>query len=278
MPELPEVEIVKRGLEGAIAGKRVTRVTLRRPDLRFPIPMGIAEALEGQVIASLQRRGKYILCFTAGGAGFLLHLGMSGVVKIQPPGDSSDREAVFEKHDHVVFDFDDGTRVVYFDPRRFGFLDIIHVDSWHGHKAFTAMGPEPLSNDFNGPVLAAALKGRRGPIKSALLDQRVVAGVGNIYACEALFRAGISPKRIAESVQAGRAARLAAAVRDVLTDAIDSGGSSLKDYYHTDGSLGYFQHNFKVYDREGTVINGEHVVKRIVQGGRSTFYCPGLQR
>lgn len=275
MPELPEVEIVKRGLEGAVLGRRILGVRLMRPDLRFPIPVALPDVLAGRVVELLQRRGKYIVCFIDGGVGFVLHLGMSGVVKIQP-----DEEALapLEKHDHVVFEFEGGVRVVFNDPRRFGFLDLVQADSWADYGPFKAMGPEPLSNDFSGPVLAAALKGRRTPIKSAILDQRIVAGIGNIYACEALFRAGISPIRVASSVQGVRAERLAVAVREVLGEAIESGGSSLKDYYHTDGSLGYFQHRFAVYDREGGVIDGEHVVKRIVQAGRSTFYCPAKQK
>ncbi|MGH1398531.1 MAG: bifunctional DNA-formamidopyrimidine glycosylase/DNA-(apurinic or apyrimidinic site) lyase [Alphaproteobacteria bacterium] len=274
MPELPEVEIVKRGLEGAILDGVVTDVTLNRPDLRFPIPPALPVSLQGRRIVSLRRRGKYIVGFADSGDGFVLHLGMSGVVKIIPPGDIYKPE----KHDHVVMRMGDGGVIVYHDPRRFGFLDAVHVDSWEGYPAFAAMGPEPLGNDFSGEVLAAALEGRKVPIKNALLDQKIVAGIGNIYACEALFMARISPERVASSVQGVRAERLAVAVRDVLRAAIESGGSSLKDYYHTDGSLGYFQHNFKVYDREGAMIDGQYPVKRIVQGGRSTFYCPALQK
>ena len=274
MPELPEVEIVKRGLEGAVIGRVITGITLNRPDLRFPIPPDLPKRLKGRRIDSLKRRGKYILCFTDSGDGFVLHLGMSGVVKIIPAGETHTPK----KHDHVVMRLNDNGIIVYHDPRRFGFLDVVMRDTWHEYPAFAAMGPEPLSNDFNGPELARALAGRSTAIKTALLDQRIVAGVGNIYACEALFLAGISPKRKASSVQGARAERLACAIRDVLRAAIDSGGSSLKDYYHTDGSLGYFQHNFKVYDREGDLIDGRHPVKRIVQGGRSTFYCPALQK
>lgn len=274
MPELPEVEIVKRGLEGAILGETVTDVTLNRPDLRFPIPTEFPKKFKNQKITTLQRRGKYILCLNNAGNGFILHLGMSGVVKIIPPQD----DYTPAKHDHIVIAMKNGGRIIYHDPRRFGFLDLTTSETWQSYPAFAAMGPEPLGNDFNAPILAAALKTCKSPIKTALLDQKIVAGIGNIYACEALFMAGISPKRIASSVQGKRAERLTTAIKQVLAAAIDSGGSSLKDYYHTDGSLGYFQHTFKVYDREGTLIDGKHPVKRITQSGRSTFYCPSLQR
>ncbi len=274
MPELPEVEIVRRGLEGAVLGKCVQQVVLNRPDLRFPIPAKFQSVLEGREIVSLQRRGKYILCFLDGGDGFVLHLGMSGVVKIVPAGDAY----VPEKHDHIVFVMGDGGHIVFHDPRRFGFVDLVHRDSWGSYDSFKAMGPEPLSNDFHAKGLASALKGRKMPIKTALLDQKIVAGLGNIYVCEALYAAGISPLREAGKVRGKQVEALSQAIRAVLMHALDSGGSSLKDYYHTDGSLGYFQHSFKVYDREGTLIDGQYPVVRIVQGGRSTFYCPAKQR
>ena len=199
---------------------------------------------------------------------------MSGVVKIIPLNDPYEPE----KHDHIILKLDNDGHIIYHDPRRFGFVDTTTHDSWESHPTFKNMGPEPLGNDFNAPTFAAALKNRKSPIKTALLDQKIVAGIGNIYACEALFIAGISPKRIAASIQGKRAEALTAAIKQVLTSAIASGGSSLKDYYHTDGSLGYFQHHFKVYDREGDLIDEKHPVKRIVQSGRSTFYCPALQR
>jgi len=274
MPELPEVEIVKRGLEGAMVGRRVERLVYTRANLRYVLPPELPRNLEGRRIVSLVRRGKYVVALAENGHGFILHLGMSGVMKIIPPRE----DYALIKHDHVVFDLDDGGRVVFHDPRRFGFLKATTVDSWRQDDWFKAMGPEPLGNDFSGPILASALKGRKTPIKIALLDQKVVAGVGNIYACESLYRAGISPKRMATTVQGVRAERLAAAVREVLVQAIESGGSSLKDYYHTDGSLGYFQHCFDVYDRAGDLIDGKYPVKRIVQAGRSTFYCPQKQR
>lgn len=277
MPELPEVEIVKRALEGAALGVVISRVVLNRPDIRFPIPPELPSLLKGQVITSFLRRGKYVVCLVKNGAGFVLHLGMSGVVKIIP----ADEAYVPAKHDHVVFMMGDGSTVVFNDPRRFGFLDVVRADDWSAYKSFATMGPEPLSNDFSGPVLAAALKGRGSPIKTALLDQKVVAGVGNIYACEALSMAGISPMRKAGTVKGVRAGRLAGCVREVLLKAIESGGSSLKDYYHADGSLGYFQHSFCVYDREGHECSQEGCtkrVKRVVQSGRSTFYCSACQR
>ena len=278
MPELPEVEIVKRGLEGAVLGQRIDSLIYNRPNLRLPLPDDLPAKLVGQKIDSFTRRGKYVVALASNGDGFILHLGMSGVVKIIP----ADEVYTPEKHDHVVFKMSDDqgkrSHIVFNDPRRFGFLKATTRDTWQQDDSFKTMGPEPLGNAFGGQDLAAALKGRKGPIKTALLDQKVVAGVGNIYACEALFMSGISPKRLAESVQGARAERLAAAIVDVLQLAIESGGSSLKDYYHADGSLGYFQHKFKVYDREGDMIDGRHPVKRIVQSGRSTFYCPAKQR
>lgn len=274
MPELPEVEIVKRGLEGAVLGGVIGSLTFNRPNIRVPLPADLPARLAGQRIDSFLRRGKYIVGLAENGHGFILHLGMSGVVKIIPSNE------VYEpaKHDHVVFEMADGGHIVFNDPRRFGFLKATTRDSWRDDDSFKAMGPEPLGNDFNGPALAAALNGRKTPIKTALLDQKIVAGIGNIYACEALFMAGISPQRLAGSVKGQRAERLAQAIREVLERAIESGGSSLKDYYHADGSLGYFQHQFKVYDREGATIDGQFEVKRIVQSGRSTFYCPAKQR
>lgn len=274
MPELPEVEIVKRGLEGAVQDARIKSLVFNRDNLRLELPKALPAKLNGQAITQFIRRGKYIICLCENGAGFILHLGMSGVVKIIP----ADEEYVPVKHDHVVFEMEDSGHIVFNDPRRFGFLKETYEAFWQEDSSFKAMGVEPLSNDFSGPVLAAALKGRKGPIKTALLDQKVVAGVGNIYACEALYMAGISPKRVAGSVQGARAEKLAASIRGVLALAIESGGSSLKDYYHADGSLGYFQHQFKVYDREGVMIDGKYPVKRIVQAGRSTFYCPAKQK
>ena len=280
MPELPEVEIVKRGITPAMLNQNIERLILNRPDLRFPIPPFLPEKLKGRSVMNLQRRGKYILGFIESGDGFVLHLGMSGVVTVLAPGESY----VPQKHDHVIFEMGDGGRIVFNDPRRFGFLDFVQESMWQDSKPFSQMGPEPLGNDFNGPALAAKLKGRKVPIKNALLDQSVVAGVGNIYACEALYMAGISPKRMAGSVQGVRAERLAQAIQDVLRKAIEVGGSTLKDYRHADGNLGYFQHHFSVYDKEGYAcptcdcdIVETHGVSRFVQSGRSTFYCSRKQ-
>ncbi|HOO81615.1 MAG TPA: bifunctional DNA-formamidopyrimidine glycosylase/DNA-(apurinic or apyrimidinic site) lyase [Alphaproteobacteria bacterium] len=280
MPELPEVEIVKRALEPAMVGRRVKRLVFNRADLRFPLPQGLPAALQGQRIECLLRRGKYILGFAENGAGFVLHLGMSGAVRIEPPGSIS----LHEKHDHVEFYMDEGLRVVLNDPRRFGFLDAVGREDCQDYPALAAMGPEPLGNDFNAEILAVTIKGRKTPIKSALLDQRIVAGLGNIYVCEALYRAAIDPRRKAGDLNAKECTALCMSIRSVLRDAIEAGGSSLKDYKHTDGQLGYFQHHFAVYDRVGQGCGACECdivetggVQRIVQAGRSTFFCPEKQ-
>ena len=281
MPELPEVEIVKRGIEPVLIGQSLDTLILNRPDLRFPIPTDLPSRLQGQVFSSIQRRGKYILAFTQSGAGFVLHLGMSGVVRIE--GANDEPESL--KHDHVIFQLKDGGRIVFNDPRRFGFLDSIDEQRWETQAPFNAMGPEPLSNSFNGALLAERLKSRKGPIKTALLDQKLVAGVGNIYACEALYMSGISPKRSAHTVQGARAEKLAQAIRAVLEKAIAAGGSTLKDYRHANGDLGYFQHEFGVYGRAGETcpdcscdLGRSGGIKQITQSGRSTFFCSEKQR
>ncbi len=280
MPELPEVEIVKRGIEPVLVGQVIERVVLNRPDLRFPIPEDLPHVLAGRRVCSLRRRGKYILGFVDGGDGFVLHLGMSGVIKVVQP------EEVYEsqKHDHVVFEMEGGGRVVFNDSRRFGSLLLCHEARWHMEPAFIKMGPEPLEVEFDGRYLFLALRRRRVTVKAALLDQAVVAGVGNIYACEALFFAGISPERIACSLSDEECELLVQAVKDVLGRAIEAGGSSLKDYRHTDGDLGYFQHQFSVYDQSGKAcarcdcdVEAGGGVRRIVQSGRSSFYCPRWQ-
>jgi formamidopyrimidine-DNA glycosylase len=281
MPELPEVETVRLGMEPALIGRRLRRVLVRRSDLRVPVPENFSKALKGQRIVSTQRRGKYILGFTGGDEAFVLHLGMSGRILIVPPG----QRYAFAKHDHVVFETEDGSKVIFNDPRRFGMMYLASRKSWSTLKPFNAMGPEPLADDFTGRVLADALRGRASPIKTTLLDQNVVAGVGNIYACEALFESQIDPRRPAGTVQGREAARLAASIRDVLQRAIAAGGSSLKDYALTDGSRGYFQTAFSVYDREGQSCpgcvcqkkRGAKGIRRIIQGGRSTFYCADKQ-
>ena len=280
MPELPEVEIVRRGLEPAMVGNVVNTVTVRCRALRQPVPKGLEASLRGQKIARLERRGKYILGFTDSGKGFVLHLGMSGRMRVYPPGHTYTPE----KHDHVVFQMGTGARLIFNDPRRFGMLYGIHAADWATQAPFAAMGPEPLGNSFSGPVLSGQLAGRTSPIKTALLDQQVVAGVGNIYACEALFEARINPLMPANRLDGPACEALARAIRDVLLRAIAAGGSSLKDYRHPDDGLGYFQHDFKVYDRTGLACGAcacdplkSGGVRRIVQAGRSTFYCAELQ-
>ena len=293
MPELPEVETVRRGLAPVLEGRRIAHVTQRRPDLRFPLPPRFAERLTGRRISRLDRRAKYILVRieplgAAGEEVLIMHLGMSGRFTIHGP-EGTRAPGLFhhgmpgaERHDHIVFDMEDGTRIVYADHRRFGFMDLVAHAALATSAHLAALGPEPLGNDFSAATLSGRLKNRRAPIKAALLDQRTVAGLGNIYVCEALWRAGISPNRSAASVAGPmRSERLAAAIRSVLLDAIAAGGSTLRDYAHTDGELGYFQHTFAVYDREGEACSKPGcggTVKRIVQSGRSTFYCPRCQR
>ncbi len=279
MPELPEVEIVKRAIEPVLIENTVTSLTYNRKNLRFDLPVDLPALLEGQKLSSVQRRGKYILAFAPNGHGFVLHLGMSGVIRIEQPDEQTEK-----KHDHVVWGLDNGVRVVLNDARRFGFVQGVNADSWTDIAPFSQMGPEPLGNAFNGEVLHRALSGKKTPIKTALLDQRVVAGVGNIYACEALYDSGIAPQRASGTLSDYECERLARSIKEVLQKAIDKGGSSLKDYKHTDGNLGYFQHHFTVYDREGQPCikqdcpcHTDQGVLRITQQGRSTFYCPYQQ-
>lgn len=278
MPELPEVETVCRGLADALIGDRFTAVTLRRENLRFPFADGFAAALTGPRIEAIRRRAKYILMSLEGGTVMIGHLGMSGSFRIEP---APDPQSPLDKHDHVIFETERGLRVRYHDPRRFGFMLLTSDDLLDSHPQLAGIGPEPLGNEFSGPVLADRLRGRKSPIKAALLDQTVVAGVGNIYACEALHRSGISPRRLAENVTGRRADLLAAAIRTVLEEAILSGGSTLRNYSHTTGELGYFQHRFLVYDKEGEPCAKDGcggTIRRITQSGRSTFYCPKCQR
>ena len=277
MPELPEVETVVRGLERALQGKRLVRLELARPDLRSAIPADLARQIENRRIERLSRRAKYILVHFEGGGVLIVHLGMSGRLIIAAPGEAPPRA----KHDHAVFRFEDGTELRFNDARRFGLLDFAMETQLSEHPRFRDLGPEPLGNSFNGPALARLLKGKKTSIKAALLDQRVVAGLGNIYACEALYGASLSPRRSAGTVQGDRAERLAAAIRDVLTRAIAAGGSSLRDYVQASGELGYFQHHWAVYGKEGEpcpVCDCRIGIRRIVQGGRSTFYCAKRQR
>ncbi|HUD50180.1 bifunctional DNA-formamidopyrimidine glycosylase/DNA-(apurinic or apyrimidinic site) lyase [Parvibaculum sp.] len=293
MPELPEVETVRRGLAPALEGRRVRLATQRRPDLRYPLPERFAERLTGRRIERLDRRAKYILARLEGEEVLLIHLGMSGRFTIHPPAGGRLAPGEFHHaapgdgaglgtHDHVILDMEDGTRIVYADHRRFGFMDLIAEADLDANPHLAALGPEPLGNEFSADVLSERLKGRRAPIKAALLDQRTVAGLGNIYVCEALYRAGISPNRLAASVAGPqRSERLVRAIRDVLNDAIAAGGSTLRDYAQTDGELGYFQHSFAVYDRDGAACSKTGcggTVRRIVQSGRSTYYCSACQR
>lgn len=283
MPELPEVETVCRGLSATLSGRVLARVDQHRPDLRFPLPDNFARRLTGRRVESVGRRAKYILIRLDDGQVLLIHLGMAGRMVVTPP----DRAAGFAPatHDHVVFRADDGSVVAFNDARRFGMMDLVAEADLPRHRLLAGLGPEPLGNEFHAAYLSARLAGRRTPIKAALLDQTVVAGLGNIYVSEALFGAGISPRRLAASVAGRRAERLVPAIREVLSAAIAAGGSSLRDYVQTDGELGYFQHAWAVYDRAGEPcrdcrcdVETTGGVHRIVQSGRSTFYCPAKQR
>ncbi len=279
MPELPEVETVMRGLQGCLEGRRITRAEVRRPDLRWPMPVDLAAVLTGAEVVGFRRRGKYILMRLGSGRSVLIHLGMSGRMLIGPVG----RNAPV-LHEHVALETDHGMHVGFVDPRRFGSIDLVATAAEDSHKLLAGMGPEPLEAGFSVAYLNAALAGRATPIKAALLDQGVVAGLGNIYVCEALFRAGISPLRPAAEVAGRRAARLVPEIRATLAEAIAAGGSSLRDYVQPDGELGYFQHAWKVYGRAGEAcascpgLPGCAGIQRIVQSGRSTFYCPRTQR
>lgn len=283
MPELPEVETVRRGLVPAMEGAVITSVQVNRPDLRWPFPENMAARLTGQRVTALRRRSKYILADLSGGESLLIHLGMSGRMTVSgdPLGQFHHDHPTPQKHDHVVFDMDNGACITFNDPRRFGAMDLMDTAAADTHPLLAKLGPEPLGNAFDESYLADALKTRNTPIKSALLDQRIVAGLGNIYVCEALYRAGISPKRRARNISSARAAALVPIIRDVLRDAIRAGGSSLRDFRQADGELGYFQHSFDVYDREGQPCRTPgctNTIHRIVQSGRSSFYCPSCQR
>jgi formamidopyrimidine-DNA glycosylase len=275
MPELPEVETVRRGLALRMTGRCIVKAELRRPDLRRPFPPMLAERLDGARIGALARRGKYILIELDKTGLLLLHLGMSGRIT------AGGAEEQPEKHDHVVLTLDDGTVVRFNDPRRFGTLDYMERGREAAHPLLAGLGAEPLEPGFDGAYLERVLTGKMTPLKAALLDQRIVAGLGNIYVCEALYRAGLSPRRLAGTVVGARAARLAEAIREVLNDAIEAGGSSLRDYVQANGELGYFQHRWAVYGREGEPCPGCNCaegVRRIVQSGRSTFFCAKRQR
>lgn len=289
MPELPEVETVRLGLQPAMEGFRLTEVQTRRGDLRIPFPKDFVARTKGRKVKSLRRRAKYILADLDSGETLVIHLGMSGRMSVYAGGkqrklgnyvyDTPPEGAGSGKHDHVVFETDAPARIIFNDHRRFGLMALVNTDRLEEDKLFKEIGVEPLSKAFDTAYLAKALEGKKTPIKSALLDQRLIAGLGNIYACEALFRAGISPKRLAGAVKRERLPGLVAAIKKVLTDAIAAGGSTLRDHAQATGDPGNFQHQFLIYGREGLKCknNCPGTVKRIVQSGRSTFYCPKCQ-
>ncbi len=274
MPELPEVETVMRGLNARLTGRVIASAVLNRPDLRWPIPPTLPATLTGARVLGFRRRGKFMLMRLDRGISVLIHLGMSGRMLIDAP---------FMRHEHLTLETTDGGRVGFVDPRRFGALDLVATEAEDNHRLLIHMGPEPLGNGFSAPVLLAALAGKATPIKSALLDQRIVAGIGNIYASEALFRARISPRRIAGALGARRVERLVPAIRETLSEAIAAGGSSLRDYVQPSGELGYFQHAWKVYGRGGEACErcpGQPAclgIRTMVQIGRSSYYCPQTQ-
>jgi formamidopyrimidine-DNA glycosylase len=304
MPELPEVETVRRGLAPALVGKRIAKAKTKRADLRFPFPKRFAARLKGRRIDALERRAKYLLAHLDDGMVWITHLGMTGrwsVIgapapsakvgtgfasegaqeKIRQPGEFYYSEPPDPAHTHVIIDMESGARLEFNDPRRFGYMDLIAEDALDAHPWFKGLGPEPLGNEFHLPYLQEALAGKKAPIKAALLDQRVVAGLGNIYVVEALHRAGIAPSKPAGRVTAQRLEKLYHAIRAVLEAAIEAGGSTLSDYAQVDGAQGRFQHRFRVYDRVGEEclkLNCGGTIKRAVHGGRSTFWCPRCQR
>ncbi|MEO5620125.1 MAG: bifunctional DNA-formamidopyrimidine glycosylase/DNA-(apurinic or apyrimidinic site) lyase [Cypionkella sp.] len=278
MPELPEVETVRRGLLPAMEGRLIERAEVNRPDPRFALPERMAERLTGARVMALRRRSKYILADLDSGETLLIHLGMSGRMLVSgiTLGAFFHDHPAPEKHDHVVLHLEGGARVTFNDARRFGPMDLMQTASAESHPLLAQIGPEPMGNAFDGAYLAARLQGRNTPIKSALLDQRLVAGLGNIYVCEVLFRAGIAPSRLAGQIK--DPAALVPIIREVLAEAIEAGGSSLKDYRRTDGELGYFQKAFAVYGREGEAcLSCGQPIQRITQSGRSSFFCAACQ-
>lgn len=283
MPELPEVETVRRGIAPVIEGQVIQCAAVNRPDLRWPFPEKMADRVLNQRVLQVRRRSKYILVDLSGGETLLIHLGMSGRILIS--GDIvgayvQDHQAV-AKHDHVVLDFSNGMRLTFNDPRRFGAMDLFATHDEANYRLLKQLGPEPLGNIIDGGQFVSQLKARQSPIKSTLLDQSVIAGLGNIYVCETLYRAGISPARRSNKISHQRLNRILPHVQDVLRDAIEAGGSSLKDFRNAEGELGYFQHKFYVYGREGKPCKSPNCtrhIKRIVQSGRSSFYCPSCQK
>ena len=294
MPELPEVETVRRGLQPAMEGSKIIKAEARRKDLRFPFQKDFVARLEGQVVTGLGRRAKYLMADLASGDVLLMHLGMSGSFRVlegeadRAPGQFHHPRSEDRAHDHVVFHMSSGAAVVFNDPRRFGYMKIIARHALEDEPLLSGLGPEPLGNEFDAAMLATACANKKTSLKAALLDQRVVAGLGNIYVCEALFRAHLSPRRLAATLAAKKTAeptdhakRLVNAIHTVLNQAIKAGGSSISDHRLTSGELGYFQHSFRVYDREGETCHTAGcggIVRRFVQNGRSTFWCPKCQK
>ncbi|MDQ7019158.1 MAG: bifunctional DNA-formamidopyrimidine glycosylase/DNA-(apurinic or apyrimidinic site) lyase [Robiginitomaculum sp.] len=280
MPELPEVETVRSGLAPVMEGQTIRRANINRPNLRFAFPHGFCARLTGAEIMQVRRRAKYLLIDLSRGETLIAHLGMSGRFSIVPPGEDPppDTKAA---HDHVEWHLSNDHRILYNDPRRFGFMDLCKSTALAESKFLAGLGPEPLGNGFSSAWLTEQFSGKSRPVKSALLDQHVVAGLGNIYVCEALFRAGIHPKTLVRSIGTKRRDRLLVCIREVIAEAIKAGGSTLRDYAAVDGALGYFQHRFSVYGREGEPCAHAAcpgTVRRIVQSGRSSFYCPRCQR
>jgi len=292
MPELPEVETVRRGLAPVMEGVRIAQADVNRPDLRWPFPENMAARLTGADVVRLRRRSKYILADLSTKETLLIHLGMSGRMLVSGDKAFQDRaqqqigvyvhaHPVAEKHDHVVFHMANGGRVTFNDPRRFGAMDLMVTADADAHPLLAVLGPEPLGNTFNESQFVSQIKPRNTPIKAALLDQKIVAGLGNIYVCEALFRTGIHPARRCKRISETRLASLVPVIRTVLSEAIEAGGSSLRDFRQADGELGYFQHSFDVYGREGQTCKTAGCgteIKRLVQSGRSSFFCPNCQR
>jgi len=293
MPELPEVETVRRGLEPTMEGRRFTKVEVRCGDLRWPLPKDFAKRLEGATVTGLGRRAKYLLADLSSGDVLVMHLGMSGSFHVfakerqSTPGAYYHERSKHVAHDHVVFHMSSGAAVVFNDPRRFGYMKVVRRQAVEEEPLLRDLGPEPLGNEFDADMLARSCANKKTSLKAALLDQRVVAGLGNIYVCEALFRAHLSPRRLAATLATKKgettdyARRLVEAIHDVLNQAIKAGGSSLRDHRQTSGELGYFQHSFQVYDREGEKCQSKGcggIVRRFTQNGRSTFWCPKCQK
>ncbi len=293
MPELPEVETVRRGLQPVMEGARIIKAEARRADLRFPFQPDFVKRLQGQMVTGLGRRAKYLMADLGSGDVLLMHLGMSGSFRVIKPDDQkSPGEVHYPRgkdtaHDHVLFRMSSGADIVFNDPRRFGYMKVIARNALDEEPLLRGLGPEPLGNEFDAAMLARSCAGKKTSLKAALLDQRVVAGLGNIYVCEALFRAHLSPRRSAATLATRKeeptdhARRLVGAIHAVLNDAIKAGGSSLRDHRQTSGELGYFQHSFRVYDREGEPCKTQGcsgIVKRFTQNGRSTYWCPKCQK